>query len=529
MFNRLRIKGLLTTGGPVHVGNGEPAKRPELFKVKPGTTDRIPIEIAAVATDFQGRAYLPGKTIKGNLRAWLDRSGVAPRLVDSVFGSRDPDAKDAVGGKAEFRDAFSHGDIPDLSQRVPYWDRQRLAGVGVSAVIDKRTRTTANAFHEEFVPKGIGFELVITGQDMTDDELHLLLFALDGFNGKGATLGAGTADAYGEFTWQAQEIARMEEGDVATWLAQPSPAAAYDGLKPLPAEKLQAAVRSALSKFAPRATGARLKLKIEIAFDGPFLVNDPRAVNQKKENPRAHAGKPDHFPLRDTDGKIVLPPASLRGALRAQAERIIRTLNPAAACSEDPPCTAIQAKSDTGDLCLACRLFGGPGWRTPIEFSPFTPLERNGRVYEGDPHCQENVAIDRFTGGVSGSAKFNTEAKYQPILEGRVTLDLARIPPWGLGLLALTVRDFMEGDITLGFGAAKGYGGCTATIAGIELCGDALDPELQRILDRNRVRPEQLGGIAASGLPQPEIRNALNAMLADFRTTVAGYGRNNNG
>ena len=33
------------------------------------------------------------------------------------------------------------------------------------------------------------------------------------------------------------------------------------------------------------------------------------------------------------------------------------------------------------------------------------------------------------------------------------------------GLLALTLRDLLEGDVTFGFGAAKGYGACTAEFA----------------------------------------------------------------
>jgi hypothetical protein len=46
-----------------------------------------------------------------------------------------------------------------------------------------------------------------------------------------------------------------------------------------------------------------------------------------------------------------------------------------------------------------------------------------------------------------------------------------------LGLLALTLRDLIEDDIPLGFGAAKGYGACHAAITDIRIVGlDAQSP-----------------------------------------------------
>lgn len=74
---------------------------------------------------------------------------------------------------------------------------------------------------------------------------------------------------------------------------------------------------------------------------------------------------------------------------------------------------------------------------------------------------QEFVAIDRFTGGAKDQAKFNALALYRPVLEGCLRVHTPALSQNGWALLALTLRDLKEGDITFGFGAAKGYGTCT--------------------------------------------------------------------
>ncbi len=77
------------------------------------------------------------------------------------------------------------------------------------------------------------------------------------------------------------------------------------------------------------------------------------------------------------------------------------------------------------------------------------------------------MAIDRFTGGAAPGLKFDADYADRPRLTGKIRVDLDRIEPWALGLLALTFRDLIEGDITFGFGASKGYGICQATIISI--------------------------------------------------------------
>jgi CRISPR/Cas system CSM-associated protein Csm3 (group 7 of RAMP superfamily) len=168
----------------------------------------------------------------------------------------------------------------------------------------------------------------------------------------------------------------------------------------------------------------------------------------------------------DAKGKVVLPAKSFRGAFRAQAEKILRTMgihacNPLETIPTNGCCKAVEDISDVekGKLCMACRIFGAPGWKTPLSISEFR-LE-SGKY---EIRTQEFVAIDRFTGGGKASAKFNANAIYRPIFNGTIQVNNNLMPEEGLAILAMTLRDLIEGDITFGFGAAKGYGSCTAEV-----------------------------------------------------------------
>jgi hypothetical protein len=113
---------------------------------------------------------------------------------------------------------------------------------------------------------------------------------------------------------------------------------------------------------------------------------------------------------------------------------------------------------------LAARLFGLSGWRAPLHVSRLLAAE-NSNVRH-----QEHVAIDRFTGGAARNAKFDADLAGATTLRGALTVDLTRLREvdaelQSLGLLALVLRDLVEGDVAIGAGSAKGQGMCSATIA----------------------------------------------------------------
>jgi len=223
---------------------------------------------------------------------------------------------------------------------------------------------------------------------------------------------------------------------------------------------------------------------------GPFLTNDVALA--------AMHGF-DHAPLLqvyDERGEPVLPGSALRGALRAQAERIARTITTLDVAREKPAddaaarefgrrcpacdplvgaegpltscSTLLEAMEGTKKrrviaealadqhLCLACRLFGSSwlGSRLRVQDGIYLPPPEEEA--EHARKAQDFLAIDRFTGGGRDGAKFDAVVLWQPRFQVRLLLENPQ--PWELGWLALVLRDLHGGLLPVGFGKSKGFG-----------------------------------------------------------------------
>lgn len=456
--NRWLIEGLLTTLSPLHIGNGSTTVREEL---KDGNDF---VEIEAVSTDANGRAFISGSTMKGNIRSWLKFSNGDIGTIEEIFGSEDTKKKTAVGGKAEFWNAYADNIPTGTFKHFPsYWDPSRFTGVTASVAIDRYTRTAREhgLFYREFVPPGVSFKFVIAGQDMEDKEIILLLRALEigfGFDSQ-ITIGASTSNGWGRLNWELIELRKLECKHVRDWIDKGCQSIGYLSLQPISkTEKIELLAKA--HELAVTPENSLLSFEVSLQFDSLFLVNDPSQIMDDS---------PDHMPTKDTKGNVSLPAESFRGAFRAQAERIIRTMG-MNACNISKSCAAIKKIDEKNRLCLACQIFGASGWKTAVQVSDFSLTEPVEEI------VQEFVAIDRFTGGGADKHKFNAQAAVKPVFKGTISVNRTRIKDWGLGLIALTLRDLIEGDITFGFGAAKGYGRCTARIS--------INPEMKTYLNQ---------------------------------------------
>jgi CRISPR/Cas system CSM-associated protein Csm3 (group 7 of RAMP superfamily) len=301
---------------------------------------------------------------------------------------------------------------------------------------------------------------------------------------------------------------------------------------------------------------------LRLEADGPFLINDA-----------THAiwSGFDHAPVltRLVDGLPVLPGSGLRGVLRAQAERIARTL--ATAYAEDaeayrvtcPACDPLAARRPgergipgescdsllrhepgreddvevgEADLCLACRLFGCPqmGSRLLIEDGMFVAQAQPEGAAAGIDGLrvahkpQDFLAIDRFTGGARHGAKFDAEALWKPVFETRLRLDNPR--PWELGWLLLVLRDVHEGRVSVGFGGAKGFGRLRVahwTLAIGRLTEDdfPLDPGVVGASQTmSGVHTVSSAGHADGDLCEP-LREPAGAWVAEFHAKVQTFRR----
>lgn len=463
---RWRIWGTLSTTTPLHIGNGNTTTRPKTLvsdKIDPTTKEKKDIEISAVVTTGEHKpAYIPGSTIKGNMRGWMKQAGVDDKIMEQIFGSDDMKKTDAVGGKAEFHDAFITKNLTFSEtdeKEPPYWCARRQTAVNVSVTINRQTGTAKEKrlFHEEYVPPAVEFGLVITGLGLTIVEVAHLLHALEKGSARDAdiplSLGAGTGDGYGRFSWQLTGVKELQDNGIKQWI--------QDGGKEAGAEIItKYGTAYKLTDFTSPGYNriqAYLPIKITLNFSGSFLVNDPSRVVESVDPSRKTA---DHLPRLDHKGHPFFPSSAFRGAFRSQAERIINTVGGKVCRVDDleKGCKPVSDISEIEKLCRACKVFGASGWKTVIDIAPFD-LKPNLR----EKFTQDFIAVDRFTGGVKPGAKFDAESILDPQFTSTLKIDLKHIQPWEIGLLALLLRDLEEGDITFGFGASKGYGSCIAT------------------------------------------------------------------
>jgi CRISPR/Cas system CSM-associated protein Csm3 (group 7 of RAMP superfamily) len=461
--NRWRITGSLTAISNLHIGSGGsiPAvENRDSASLKQDKAGDAP-DAAEVVTDIHEKPYIPASALKGNIRSWLEKKFQGQKeLILEIFGETADKNNNGRGGKAEFLDAPLTKYLGNGSH-INLWNKTRQTGIETSIVID-RTRGTAREgklFNLEYVPPGVEFNLEIVGQNMSYTEIAFLLAGLEGFN-DGAnpiTLGGDTRSGKGRMKWACESINLVGRKDkkLRDWLKNGN--GGVDGLWRGLEDDEKKSLESEKSGLKPANGGKDITIDIQLKFDFAFMV--AQSMVKAKEGGEK---KPDFIARTRADGKVILPARSFKGVLRSQVERIIRTLTPVEkwkelACRVDDPkqtCKPYdQNKKDDGGLCIVCQVFGGTGYASRIMVSDFTLV--SGKEME---NSQEFVAIDRFTGGGAEGAKFNAKPWVSPLMKG--TVALRNDKPWALGLLALALRDLIEGDLTFGYGAAKGYGAC---------------------------------------------------------------------
>lgn len=222
--------------------------------------------------------------------------------------------------------------------------------------------------------------------------------------------------------------------------------------------------------------------KWDLHCSGPLLIKDERAKEHLGDK---EAGFPDCLFVSHSsqvrvehaarscgkgppaDLSYYVPGTSIRGPVRAHAERILRTMLPADAV---PPGTAcdpfaqdqsaplrsctkrLEGKAkgrEYREACPACKLFGYAGHAGRIQFTD-ADIHGAASVY------RDMIGIDRFTGGVSKTANMRFHVLENAAFSTTVTL--INFELWQLGLLAYLFRDFEMGLVPIGFGKTKGFG-----------------------------------------------------------------------
>ena len=196
--NRLRITGELVAVTGVRVGMSAESAMP--------TATDLP-----VIKDANGRPFIPGSSLRGAVRAHIERI-VRAFEGDATNGRGALDPMDVkrynslYEGKSEEQilEVSSRVDrvfgSPKLASRVRFTDLPRLTDgaepeLRDSVAIDREKESVANKYDFEVMPAGVRFRLEIVAENLDDHELGLLLLGIrelqrgniriGGFKGRG--------------------------------------------------------------------------------------------------------------------------------------------------------------------------------------------------------------------------------------------------------------------------------------------------------------------------------------------------------
>ena len=215
-------------------------------------------------------------------------------------------------------------------------------------------------------------------------------------------------------------------------------------------------------------------IEITISPVGPLLI--------KASDQGADPTKPD-MEFVETyhagDRSVYLPGSSLKGAIRAHCERIVRTLGGEHhtdgnvwAC--DPTKRAARCQNPAENhkgkpaaiykhSCTICQIFGSSEIGSHVRITDAYPdkdvdiklEERNG------------VAIDRIYGSAVSGALFN----FQVLTAGEftTTITVKNFTTAQLALIALAIRDFDEQRVSIGFAKSRGLGQVNMKVKRVEI------------------------------------------------------------
>lgn len=458
VVSRIRVTGTLIAESPIHVGGA----------------GGNPLVDMVLAINGQGNYYIPGTSLAGALRAWIEQQD--PQIGDKVWGTRQISEKNGFASFILVEDASVQGDVqPEIRD-----------GVG----IDRFSGSAAEhiKFDRMILPKGttIDFQMTLEQPRHLDETTWQLAKSLHGallstLQSGDFRLGAAKTRGLGCIKLQDAIVCEQTLNTPAGML-----------------ERLRSGgtLTSLETALPSRDDISRSQLTITINWQplGPLMV---------KAEPAGIAV--DMLPLVSAVGDrlaFVLPGSSLKGTLRSQAERIVRTL-----LSQTVPSQADSKQQflQQLDVPLVKNLFGSAAKTDPSQgrmgalfvddcyanhsmlpaaWSEIESAANQAELQAGlnqaglkDTQQAFHVAIDRWTGGAVDGCLYSTlepmGVDWQPI---KLRLDLSRLKNWqsvSIMLILLLLRDLILGRLPLGYATNRGMGaiqvnGVTVNYSGSE-------------------------------------------------------------
>ena len=373
-----------------------------LSPLRTGGTDG---DSETVLTGPDGVCFVQGSSLAGAFRGWLEADEDWSALTEPLFGSQ------KRGGSLIVSDGRF-----DMAAQVSTRPRLRIDGKTGSADSGGKFDIAQVNAGADFV-----FELVWLGQEEAPKQLQAIEAMLAAIDVGQIRLGAQKNNGFGKVgltvTRQFYDMRRPE--DRTAWL-----------------EGIDRGQPFALPEVVP---DRRVYFILTGQIDGLLVKSSARLLKEEcKDKKKADENKKgkdkgSYTPNLMENDVRVLPGSSIKGAVRAQAERIAKSIN-------------LDGK-------LVSNLFGN---------APNAETGRAGRVMVEDLRLDQaqtrkisRIRINRFTGGVIRQGLLMEEPLSTPV---RLELSVRQGSDVECALLLYALRDLGLGLYNLGSGGAIGRG-----------------------------------------------------------------------
>jgi CRISPR/Cas system CSM-associated protein Csm3 (group 7 of RAMP superfamily) len=201
-----------------------------------------------------------------------------------------------------------------------------------------------------------------------------------------------------------------------------------------------------------------------MSIEAEFKLLSSFIVRSYTEDP----GAPDSVNIQ-SGGHYILPGSSMKGAIRARAERILNTLN-------KPP-EILEKLFGNVEKNNGKKLRG----KVRIQETDIEKVEIDDSVTDSyKAELQTRIKIDRFTGGTMEGALFDSMPLFRDKNNRKsfkIKLEVNNCEKHEAGLLLLILKDLWTGDLAVGGEKSIGRGVLHGCRADINLFGEAITME----------------------------------------------------
>ncbi|GCL38368.1 hypothetical protein SR1949_34820 [Sphaerospermopsis reniformis] len=456
--SRIKVSGQLIAQTPIHVG---------------GTGGNPQIDLP-LAVNGQGKYYIPGTSLAGAFRSWIEDS----QKANNLWGYQQEKNAEGHASFIVVEDAPIQGVNAEIRDGVGIH-----RGWGTAAEKAKYDRAILPKGCK--IPLNMTLELPFQSSEEATEYKNSFAYLIKSLEKGEIRLGAAKTRGLGKVKLFNLSISESN-------LSQ------RDGiLKALQGK--DETINSAIFLQSNIISYQREKLTFEINWQpqSPLMV--------KAEG---NGIAVDILPLVsaiDSSLTFVLPGSSIKGALRFQAERIIRTvcsylINRNADFMEQIEVPLVnelfgtrakanqQTVKNIGSLfiddCYANKIITASDWANIEAATNETTLKESlNHAHLQNVQQAFHVAVDRWTGGAADGMLYSNlelmKINWKPIY---LTLDITRIPKEKLfaiiSLLLLCLRDLADGRIPLGYGTNRGMG--SIKVNNIVTKGENMSPDLEK-------------------------------------------------